>query len=301
MQQSLNDLKNEFIVRQLKKETVKDNTGTEFAYNCKIGNVYFCPDNVIIDNGNAIFDYHINRERYIIMDNYILDLYEKKFIKYKPQYSTIYEEVRDSFYDTLQDIEHISIRENKDKSRVITFKLPYGEAEIKIDSQNRIIRYKNERLTEIGNNFMFYNNSLLQISIPNVEVIGDNFLYSNNSLGSIYLNSVERIGDNFLCNNIILERFIGYNVKYIGECFLFSNEKLSELNLYMAKNIGPRCMASNEYLIYVDISGCDGLGEYSFNSATSIRTLYTNSRIQMGDGCFAQDKKHDFAYYKIRR
>lgn len=299
--QRISDLQNEFILRQLKKETVKDNTGTEFAYNCEIGNVYFCPNNVIIDNGNAILDYHINRDRYIIMDNYILDLYEKKFIKYKPQYSTIYEEVRDSFYDTMQGIQHISIRENKDKSRVITFILPYGEAEIKIDSQNRIIRYKNERLPEIGNNFMFYNNSLLEIKIPAVEVIGDNFLYTNNSLEKISLDSIERIGDNFLCNNVILKSFIGYNAKYVGECFLFSNEKLSELNLYMAKNIGPSCMARNKDLLYVDISGAYGLGDYSFSSATRIRTLYTNGYIKIGEGCFAQDQKHGYQYYKIGR
>jgi len=300
MQRSLSDLQNDFIERQIKKETVKDNTGTEFAFNCKIGNVYFCPDNTIIDNGTTIFAYHVNKERYIIMDCYILDLYENKFIKYQPEYSNIYEDPKDSFYDVFKNIEHINIRTNKDGSRVIYFLLSDGEAEIKIDRYNRIIKFKCNSLKEIGNNFMITNNSLLDIIIPRVEVIGDNFLYNNNTLEKIRLDSIERIGDNFLYSNIILNNFIGYNTKYVGECFLFSNEKIKEISLYMAKNIGPSCMASNRDLIYVDISGCDGLGDYSFYNAECVRTLYTNGRLKTGEGCFANDTGHSFEQFKVK-
>ena len=41
------------------------------------GNIYFCTNNIIIDNGEVITDY-LDKEKYLIIDCYILDLQNHK-------------------------------------------------------------------------------------------------------------------------------------------------------------------------------------------------------------------------------
>lgn len=286
MERSLNEIKNDYNKRLIPCNKVKDNKGVEHEFNYKIGEVYFCKDNVIIDNGQVILDYHLDKNRYIVMDYFILDLKEKRIYTYEARNSLTYKMEKDSFLDTLKDIEKITIRNNKDGSRVMQFKCPKGVVEIKLDKCNRIVKYKNTTIDKIGDNFMYLNNALEDIQIPCATEIGDYFLGSNNSLKKIELDSIEKIGNSFMYNNEILESFKGYNATEIGDYFLFWNKKIVEFNAHKAKRIGERCLTHNEHLIYIDISSARTLGEYSFYSCCFIRTLYTSSKLNVGEGCF---------------
>lgn len=170
------------------------NTGEKYVYNYKIGKIYFCDNNVIVDNGNLILDYHLETSKYIVLDNFIFDLKEKSICQYKSKYSksTNDELEKDSFIDGLKNISKISVRTNKDKSKVITIKCEGAYSiVIKIDAYGRIIKYKNENITEIGNNFLYLNDTIQEIDIPNVINIGNKFLENNNTLKELFIESAE--------------------------------------------------------------------------------------------------------------
>jgi len=53
--------------------------GKYYKYNIEINNIYYCPNNVIIDN----FEVHeYNKDSFIVFDYFILDLKEKKILLY---------------------------------------------------------------------------------------------------------------------------------------------------------------------------------------------------------------------------
>ena len=59
---------------------VKASDGKYYKYNLEIHGTHYCPDNIIIDYGEVIKDY-VDKEKYILMDYFILNLQKEKFVK----------------------------------------------------------------------------------------------------------------------------------------------------------------------------------------------------------------------------
>ena len=59
---------------------IKANNSKYYKYNYEINNVYYCPNNVIIDNGEV--KKYEPKERYLVLDYFIIDLKEKKIELY---------------------------------------------------------------------------------------------------------------------------------------------------------------------------------------------------------------------------
>ena len=70
-----------------------------FKYNYKLNDIYYCANNVIVDNGNVI---RYDLEKYIIMDYFIIDLVNKKVDVYDSK-------LRDSFSEVIGKIKNIEI------------------------------------------------------------------------------------------------------------------------------------------------------------------------------------------------
>ena len=218
---------------------VRANDGKYYKYNYETGNKYFCPNNIIIDN------YEVKRyakEKYIVMDYFILDL-EKKEISLYPNCN-----YTDSFIDGLKDIERIEIKK-EERGKIIYLTPKVGEIiEIGIDNQNRIISYKNSNIKKIGDYFLFYNKNLINLNLSNVKQIGDGFLFCNEALTSLSLPNAEFIGDNFLPYNKKLISLNLPNVERIGENFLFWNSTLTSLSLPNVEYIGLCFLANNLHI-----------------------------------------------------
>lgn len=216
-------------------------------------NVYFCPNNIIIDNGNFVTKYQ-DKNKYLIFDCFILDLENKELKQYENM------ETKDSFVDCNKNIEVINIVSNENgKTIELTFK-DGTSATIIIDDKNRLISYTNNNVEiiednflhqsehlenlklnnvkTIGNNFVNYNwCRLKQISLPKVEIIGDKFMEYNDSLTKFEIPSCIKIGNYCLKNNRELNYFYAPKIEYIGYDFLEQNLELTSLNLPSAKNI----------------------------------------------------------------
>ena len=204
-----------------------------YKYNYEINNVYYCQNNVVIDNFKIK---RYEKEKYIVFDFYILDLVNKKFIEnnYVPQ---------TAFVDSIGKIDKINIIKNKEeKQKEIKIN---DDIEIVLDSENRILKYQNDSVDKIGYNFLCYNRTIKSIILSNVIEIDNNFLGYNESLEYISLPRVETIGGFFLNENKNLRKINLPNVKNIDRNFLYSNEILSEISLPKVKNIDSDFLCYN--------------------------------------------------------
>lgn len=97
-----------------------------------------------------------------------------------------------------------------------------------------MISYQNDNLTHIDDNFLYYDQYLKSILLPNVESIRNNFLWSDEEIESIYLPSIKNIGENFnFCN----ENRTIWKLKFIEPNILNNNEETTPEDFLELKTI----------------------------------------------------------------
>ena len=276
---------------------VRANDGKYYKYNYEIDNIYYCENNVIIDNFK-VKEYP--KEQYVIFDYFILDLKNKKISLY-------YKVIEDSFPNTIGTIKDIKIENDKDNKNILIKTADSNEVDIIItlDKNNRIITYKNNKVENISKSFLEYNNSLTSIELPNVTSIGDYFLFWNTSLASIELPNVKIIGNSFLAWNNSLtslelpnainigDRFLDYNnsltslelpnAKIIGDMFLYDTNSLTSLKLPNAKIIGDKFLYLNRSLTSIELPNATSIGDYFLQCNKSITSIKLPNTKSIGD------------------
>ncbi len=231
---------------------VQANDGKYYKYNYEIDNVYYCPDNIIINNFEVE---KYDKERYIIFDYFILDLKSKE----------ITADFDDSFICTIPDIDKIEVTKSEIGKNINITPCYDEKIIIGLDNENNLIKYINNNVEFIYDNFLYYNEKLetlcmsnlkecgycflgnnlklQELKLPNLKACGDRFLYGNKLLKKLDLPNLKECGDYFLCNNLKLQELKLPNLKACGYRFLYSNSNLQELNLpnlqYYGNGINP--------------------------------------------------------------
>ena len=224
-----------------------------YRYNMEINNIYYCENNIIIDNGELITKYNKEKERYILADYFIIDKKEKNITLYD-------EEIKDSFIDTINKIGKIKdIIETKEKEITIIYE-DLKEVKIKLDKANNIEGYINDYIEEIENNFLIYNEEVKNIKLPKVKYIKDKFLFYNERLKTIDLPNVEEIENNFLSNNEDIEEIHFLKLKKIADNFLQVNRELKEVYLPNVVIIGDNFFIDNALIEKVDMPNIETVG-----------------------------------------
>jgi len=148
---------------------VRANDGKYYKYNTEINNVYYCPNNIIIDNFEVK---QLPKEKYIVMDYFIIDLVNKTIRIYD-------ESIYDSFLDSLWNIKSMNIRKTE-RGKKIEIVDNFGkESTIEINKNNSIIIYENKNIRKIGDNFLYYCRNVEYLGLPKVRIIGRNFCTYN--------------------------------------------------------------------------------------------------------------------------
>lgn len=203
--------------------------GKYYKYNYEMDNVYYCPNNLIIDNFVVKRDYQ-QMERYIVFDYFILDLQEKRLFPYTdkisnpefPKYYSIHKYANDPFFKAFKSIRNIEVKRNKSNgNKTIYIYTKYKEPiEIEINKDNQMIRYKNNHLRKLPHRFLYFNRYLKELELNNVVKIQANCLYLNNSLNKLSLKRIYEIGENFLYNNHTIKSAILPKTFFISDGFL---------------------------------------------------------------------------------
>ncbi len=275
--------------------------GKFYKYNYEIDNIYYCPDNIIIDN------YEVQKylkEKYLILDYFILDLENKKIEYYE---KIDINRLSDGFLESIDKIKKVEIRNEGEEKKVLITPVDGEIIEIGLDKLNRIISYKNNNVKEINDYFLYYNECLTNIELNNVEKIGNDFLFGNEILQDIKLPKVEyiahnflyydfaltslnipslkNVGNKFLLNNIIISRLNLPNLEEIGSSFLDYNKKLSKLSLPKLKTVGAEFLGCNEILEEIDAPNLMSVGDCFLLSNKSLNNLYLPN-LKIVDDCF---------------
>ena len=109
---------------------------------------------------------------------------------------------------------------------------------IGIDKSNQIVKYENKSITEIGDDFLFFNKGLRQLNLPNLTQVGGNFLERNKELKRLDLPNLTQVGYSFLAHNQELTELSLPNLTQVGDHFLDENQELSEIFLPNLTQVG---------------------------------------------------------------
>ena len=242
---------------------VKANDGKYYRYNYEIDTCYYCPGNIIIDNYEVIDKYHFDKEKYIIMDYFMIDLVDKKI-------STLF--IKDDYIANLNHIKKIEIIRNKDNgNKTITLFMDNDKRVIfEINEFNQIIKLYDEYTEKIPSDSLYYVKYLRELSMPNVRICGDNFLRHNVLLEKIDMLNVEYVGDCFLASSRILPAVNFLKLKNIGDYFMRSNDMMQELSLPSAEIIGDDFMALNRSLLIINLPNVRIIGSWFLSSNNRI-------------------------------
>ena len=214
--------------------------GIMYKYNMRNDNVFYCTNNIIIDNEKVIKDFS-NKDKYIVMDEYILCLEKPShFINYNDKNKD------ESFVSAIGKIDKISVTPLQNNERKISIKTKDdNNVEIVIDKNNKILDYSNEKVQEIGDDFMKNNRSLIKFSCPSLKKVGNNFLSSCQKIREFDFSTLEEAGDDFMPNNQVLEAINLSSLKHAGDNFLKSCYYLKKIEFPSLEEIGNNCLKDN--------------------------------------------------------
>ena len=260
------------------------NDGRYYKYNIEINGVYYCPGNIIIDNGQVN---KLEPEKQELIDYFILDKENKTIQLYDKN-------IKDSFADILDDIKKIEIKKDKEKG-IKTIEVQEADQDnpviIKVNKDNQIIGYKNEKLTKTGNCFLYYNSCLTELEMPNAVEIGNGFLFGNEYLTELKMSNAEKVGYNFLCWNRCLTELEMPRAEKVGDNFLFRNRCLTELKMPNAVKIGSGFLHGNKSLAKLEMPNAVEIGNCFLFSNEYLTELKMPNLVKTGAQFLSNNKE----------
>ena len=229
-----------------KTNYVKANNGKYYRYNYEINTCYYSPDNIVINNYDVIDKYYCNKEKYIVLDYFVIDLVNKKI-------SSLF--VQDDYINSLINIKKIDVLWDKEKdNKIITLMMDNDKRVVfEINKLNQIIKLYDEYTEMIPNNSLYHLKYIKELSMPNVKKCGSYFLTCNMSLEKIDMRQVEVVGDYFLTSNKKISKINFVNLKIIGDYFMHNNDLMQVLFLPNVEIIGNDFMALNRSLVEINL------------------------------------------------
>ena len=251
---------------------VTANDGKYYKYNQELDNIYYCPNNIIIDNFEVK---RFPKEKFILFDYFILDLVKKEIRLYD-------ETLQESFTYIIKEIEKIQI-ETKEHVKTIKIKVKQQEEmKIVLNEDNKIRKLENPNIKKIGDNFLNYNKSLQELSLPNLQEVGDHFLHNNETLQELSLPNLQKVRDDFLFWNELLQELSLPNLQKVGDYFLYYNKSLQELSVPNLQEVGTDFLFCNESLQELSLPNLQKVGDNFLNYNKSLQELSVPNLQEVG-------------------
>lgn len=250
--------------------------GKWYKYNYEINGIYYCPDNIIIDNNSNVLRDFKEKEKFIVFDYFILDLVNKKLYIYDKRISnyTGTQMLQDSFIDAFSNINKIEVlRDKVSGNRIINIYVEEGLATITIDKYNRIIGYYNNYVKRIEENFLYFNTTLQNISLPEVKRISNSFLHCNEELESVLFPNVCEIDSYFLNNNKRIKLIELPKVEFVGDNFLECNSELESISFPNLRIIWDNFICCNKKIRSVSLPKVEFVGDNFLEKNKEIEEL----------------------------
>ena len=239
-----------------------------YKSNCRCNDIYYCPNNIIIENYIAR---QYDKEKYILVDDILINLQNKRIEVIDPDNNN-------GIFNAIKSINKIEVYNNKDNKTINI----NDNIFITVDKNNRMISYVDDSIEYVGDNFLVNNEIIKYISLKNVKFIGDNFLMNNIHLSDINLGNVEIIKDNFLEFNQHLKELYLPNVIVIGSGFLTLNNVMDILYMPNVKYIKDNFMIYNNSLKSLCLPSLEECGSFFMKYNTSVKNIILNELRKTG-------------------
>ena len=207
--------------------------GKYYKYNYEIGNIYYCPNNIIINNGNAD---QLPKEKFIVFDYFILDLEAKKITSL----------IDNGFIDSIGKIKKIEILNCGSLKQVFLYQEDGSLITIILDKENNIVGLDNPYVKKVQDYFLYHNKKCRSIRLENATFIGNYFMYHNECIEEIYFENVNQIGCCFLNENKICQQVILPKVSIIDHSFMDQNNNCNFIYMPNLEILDNYFMYSNE-------------------------------------------------------
>ncbi len=257
---------------------IKANNNRFYRYKLENNGIYFCENNIIVRDGIVDNTYANNKERYILAEQYVIDMKEKRILSYING--------ADSFVKSIDSVgKIISIEINKtNDNREIIFNYKDGNKVIvTINKHNQIIGYINNYVERIEPYFLAYNQYLNAISLDNVLAIDEEFLGSNSALEKLSLSNVLEIGNRFLHSNHILKDVSLPNVRKIGDFFLFRNHTINNISFPKVLMIGNDFISDNRIINNINLPKIEVIGKWFLSKNECLEELKLDNLLYIDD------------------
>ena len=255
---------------------VRANDGRYYKYNYEIDNIYYCPDNIIIDN---FVVKKFDKSKFLVIDYFII------YMSNDNKSISLYDNnLSDSFCNLVKEIKKIDIKNNGSEKKIIILGSNNEYLEILIDRDGKIISIKMDNIYNIGDNFLLRNDVLQELYVSNLKKIGNFFLSRNKTLQTLelhdlteigvyflrwneelrelYAPKLTKVGNHFLTHNLALKKLILPNLTEVGNDFLFCNEVLEELYAPNLTKVGIYFLYYNQALRTIDFPRLTNVGNF---------------------------------------
>lgn len=256
-----------FKIRQNREDSFEipgyvEVAGKIYKYNYEINNTYYCPNNVIIKNGE-IRQYP--QEQYIIMDYFIFDIRNRKI-------GLIDRLITDGLVDEYKNIEKLEIKKEDNKKRLI-ITMNNQQSIITLNNQNQIIEYENKNIEKIKGGFMCFNETLKKLDIPNVRRIENASFKNCKALEKLDLPLTDTIefGSFKECESL-KELSIPRVLRIENYCFN-RTPQLEKLDLPVTRIIGLSCFEDARNITEINAPQVKTIGEHSFRNIQSLKEI----------------------------
>ena len=253
-------------------------TNKRFKYNQEVDNSYYCENNVVINQGNAI---QYDKSRYEVLDYFILDKVNK----------TITCPIKDGFTEDFKNVKKIDIKNNK-KDETRTFKITKEDGtwfKFDVDKRNRIISYTNYFKTHLENNFLFRNLTLKEINTPNVRTIGERCLFYCKNIKKLNFPILETMGEDAFHDIKELEELHAPYLKEMGDYCFYSLSRMKKFDLPSLEKMGEYCFIHEQSLTELNLPNLKTMGAHSFYSNLNLTKFNAPKLIKMGDACLIKN------------
>lgn len=287
---------------------VKAKDGKYYRYNHEINNIYYCTNNIIIQNYEPRY---YDSRRYDIIDYFIIDKQRKAVVNPNP---TIDDKFDNSFKDDWGNsyISKIEISKNlEEKTFDFTLK-DDTKIIVVVDKYNRIIEYHNHFLTTIPKSFLFMNTTLKELDTPNVITIENFALNKNQGIKTLYLPSLETVGTHFMDSNSSLEEIYTPNLRSIdfnsfrkidnvkslylpklvllGQNIFSYAENLEEFIAPLLTEMGQNCLSYIKNIKSINIKSMRNLLPWCLYSANNLINLIAPNLVRLDSHCLSDCK-----------
>ena len=154
-----------------------------FRYNTNYNNIFFCPNNYVIDNNKIVK----LPDSQMLIDHLVFDFQNKKVFPY------IKGSV-DAFAESVKNISNMTFSNN-------TITLSFEDKEdvvITITKDKEITSIYDPNLVHCGDNYMLFSRKVKDINFPNLQSCGRNFLYCTKHLNSFNIPYLTQCGKGLL-------------------------------------------------------------------------------------------------------